>query len=192
VGPSIEIERGVWHGLRVECKGNHIVCQLDGKDVMPTITDNTFLSGRIGFITKSDSVSCFGETRITFTPHEKLAEILVREALRRYPRLIGLQLYYLQNDEAKVIASNHEDEVGTAGGRAESDVLKRGVTYFGKERHYALVTLPLHDKNGEVAAAVRVILESFAGQTEQNAVARAQPVVRDMEKRVRTAKDLLQ
>ena len=93
VGPTIEVARGVWHDLKIECKGNHIVCQLDGKDVMPALTDNTFLTGRIAFWTKSDSVSCFGETRITYTPHEILAEILVREALHRYPRLVGLRLY---------------------------------------------------------------------------------------------------
>jgi hypothetical protein len=50
----------------------------------------------------------------------------------------------------------------------------------------------LHDRNGEIAAAVRVILQSFPGQTEKNAVARAQPIVKEMENRVRTAKDLLQ
>lgn len=194
VGPSLEIPRGRWHELKIECKGNRIACLLNGKDLIPPLNDNSFTAGKIGFWTKSDAVSYFGQTKITFTPHEILAQILVREAMGRYPRLVGLQIYSLTegNSDPKVIASTHEDELGRTGGRVETDVISRGATYFGKEKNFALVTLPLHDRNGEIAAAVRVILKSFAGQTEQNAVARAQPIVKQMENRVRTAKDLLQ
>jgi hypothetical protein len=35
-------------------------------------------------------------------------------------------------------------------------------------------------------------MQSFRGQTEQNAVARALPIVKEMEARVRSAKDLLE
>lgn len=194
VGPSLEISRGVWHDLEVECKGNKITCRLDGKDVIPPLTDNTFNSGRIGFWTKSDSVSYFGQTKIVYTPHETLAEVLVREAMGRYPRLAGLKLYHLQAGDSapKIVASTYADEVGLTGGKTEADVIARGSTYFGRQKGYCLVTLPLHDRNGEVVAAVRVVLEAFPGQTEQNAIARAQPIVKQMELRIRTAKDLLQ
>jgi len=193
VGPSLEISKDVWHELKIICKGNRIDCLLDGKELIPALTDNTFTSGRIGFWTKSDAISYFGTTRLVYTPHEILASILIRDAIKRYPRLIGLKLYSAQDRaEPRIIASTHPDEIGEAGGKVEADVIQRGVLYYGKENKFALVTLPLHDHNGEVAAAVRVVLESFPGQTEQNAVARAQPVVKEMEKRVRTAKDLLQ
>ena len=108
--------------------------------------------------------------------------------------MAGLRIYAHQGDEnlPKVIASSEKDEIGEAGGKVEQDVIARDVLYYGKRQGVALVTLPLHDRNGEVAGAVRVLLKSFPGQTEQNALARAQPVVKQMEKRVRTAKDLLQ
>lgn len=194
IGPSVAIERGVWHQLQLECKGNRISCLLDGKEIIPPLNDNTFTTGKIGFWTKSDSVSYFGETRISFTPHEILAQVLVREALRKYPRLVGLRLYAHQGDlnVPKVVASSHEDELGMAGGTVEQDVISRDVMYYGKQQKVAVVTLPVHDRNGEVAGAVRVVLQSFPGQTEQNALVRAQPVVKEMESRIRTAKDLLQ
>jgi hypothetical protein len=193
VGPSLQIERGVWHELSIECKGNRISCLLNGKPVIPPLTDNTFTSGKIGFWTKSDSVSYFGLTRIDYTHYEILAQALVRETLTRYPRLRGVRIYALDGDETpKIVASNYPDELGQPGGKVERDVITRDVSYYGKDKGIALVTLPLHDRNGDVAAAVRIVMQSFPGQTEQNALARAQPVVKAMQSRVRNAKDLLQ
>ena len=54
------------------------------------------------------------------------------------------------------------------------------------------LTLPLHDNNGEKVAAVRLVMKSFVGQTENNALARAMPVVKGMEMRIQTLKDLVQ
>lgn len=192
IGPSVEIARGVWHELQIECKGNQISCLLNGEALIPPLTDNSFTSGKIGFWTMSDAVSYFGETRITFTPHEPFAQILIRDAMKRYPRLVGLKVYTLRGNERTptVVASNHPDEIGQTGGKVEQDVIARDVIYYGKQKKVALVTMPLHDRNGEVAGALRVVMQSFPGQTEQNAVARARPVVREMEQRIRTVKDL--
>jgi hypothetical protein len=41
-------------------------------------------------------------------------------------------------------------------------------------------------------AAVRVMMNTFAGQTEQNAFARAMPIVRDMQNRFGSLQDLIQ
>jgi hypothetical protein len=194
IGPSAEITKGVWHELTIDCKGNRISCLFDGKELIPPLTDNTFTAGKFAFWTKSDAVVYFGETKIVYTPHETLAQILVREAITRYPRLAGLKIYSRPQEEnpPKVIASTHEDEIGAFGGQVERDVIAKDAIYFGKDKRVALVTMPLHDRNGEVAGAVRVVLESFPGQTEQNAVARAQPVVKAMEQRIRSARDLIQ
>jgi len=54
------------------------------------------------------------------------------------------------------------------------------------------VVMPLRDRNGDPVAAVRVIMKTFAGQTEQNAVARALPVIREMQRRVASLQDLVQ
>jgi hypothetical protein len=57
IGPNVEIPKGIWHELTVEGKGNQIRCLLNGKELIPTLTDNSFSAGKIGFWTKSDSVS---------------------------------------------------------------------------------------------------------------------------------------
>jgi hypothetical protein len=55
----------------------------------------------------------------------------------------------------------------------------------------ALVTMPLRDRNGETVGAVRLSMTTFLGQTERNALARALPIVKSMEARIISAKELL-
>jgi len=192
VGPDIEIPKGVWHELKVECKGNKIRCFLNGKQVMPDITDSSFAEGKVGFWTKSDSVSYFSDTRIAYTPRETLAAALVRETLKKHPRLLGLKMYSAAatRKELQVVASDDARELGRPATRVEEDVVARDVVYCGRGKEETLVTLPLHDRNGEAIAAVRVVLQPFPGQTEQAALARARPIVKEMESRVRSARDL--
>jgi hypothetical protein len=194
IGAEAPIPKGIWHTLSVECKGNRIRCMLNEKELIPPLTDFSFTSGKIGFWTKSDSVSYFAEARITYTPRESLAKVLVRDVLKKYPRLLGLRVYAATNTTAAphVIASSQETDVGKPGDKVEQDVIARNVIYAGKGQGSFTVTLPLHDRNGDVVAAVRVVLKSFPGQTDQNAVVRAMPVVREMEKRVRSLSDLIQ
>jgi len=194
LGPSIEVTRNVWHEITVECQGNRIRCLFDAKEIIPPLTDNTFLAGKIGFWTKSDAVSYFGETKLTFTPRVTLAQVLVKEAIKRYPRLLGLKIFSLRGEDKvpTIVASSHDDEIGVTGGSVERNVINNESIYYGKEKGAALVTMPLHDRNGDIAAAVRVVMQSFPGQTEQNALARAQPIIKEMEQRIRNAKDLLQ
>lgn len=195
VGPEIPISSGTWHELTVECKGNAIRCLLDGKEQI-SVTDkvNPFTIGKIGFWTKSDSVSYFTDTKIVYTPREPPAQAIVRSILQEYPRLLGLQVYVADSgtNATRRIASGREDEVGAAGGDAERNVLSQGATYYGKTKESVSVVLPLRDRNGDVIAAVRVVMKTFAGQTEQNAIIRATPIVRQMQQRVQTLQDLVE
>lgn len=194
IGPETAIARGVWHDLTVECKGNQIRCLLNGREIIPAITDNSFTSGKIGFWTKSDSVSHFVDTKITYTPREILAKALIKAMMQKYPRLIGLKIYSAAESKPmpRIIASTDAEEVGKSGGQTERDVIAHDTVYYGKAKQSALVTLPLHDRNGDTIAAVRVTLKSFRGQTQENAVARALPIVKEMEARIRSSKDLLE
>lgn len=194
VGPEIEISKGVWHELSVECKGNQIQCFLNGKQAIPDITDSSFTEGKVGFWTKSDSVSYFGDTKIVYTPKETLAALLLRQTLKRYPRLLGLKIFAAAGDrkELQIVASDKTGEVGRLASKVEEDVVARDVVYWGRGKKETQVTLPLHDRNGEAVAAVRIVLQPFPGQTEQAALARATPIVKEMERRVRSAKDLVQ
>ena len=94
--------------------------------------------------------------------------------------------------EPRLIASNDPREIGQLAAPEQRDVLARGVIYHGKTQDSVMVTMPLHDANGETVAAVRVVMRSFFGQTEKNAIGRALPIIKRMEARVKSAADLLQ
>jgi len=193
VGPEEPVPAGVWHELTVECKGNNIRCSLNGRELI-NVTDkvNPFTNGKIGFWTKSDAVSYFADARLVYTPHEAPAQALLRSALKKYPRLLGLQLYVLGNEPktTRLLASKQAAEVGRAGGKIELDVIEQGTPYFGKERETVSVVLPLRDRNGEPVAAVRVIMKPSAGETEQHAFTKGFPVGREMQKSVASIDDL--
>src|SRR5439155_14434291 len=79
ISKEIAIPKKVWLELTIECNGNEIRCLLNGEQLVPTIkTDNSFLEGKVGFWTKSDSVSYFADTKIVYTPRETLATRVVR------------------------------------------------------------------------------------------------------------------
>jgi hypothetical protein len=191
VSKEVLIKKDVWHDLKLEVRGTQIDVFFDEQRVWPTITDTSFPQGKLGFWTKSDSVSYFADTKVIYTPREPLAVIIVRELMQHQPRLKGVRVFApLKQGGVGVIASDKPGDLGLKGAKVEEDVLARNATYYGKAKN-AIVTLPLHDRNGEVVAAVRFELESFLGQTEQNAVARAMPLIQEMEKRLGASKDLL-
>jgi len=194
IGPKIEISRGVWHELAVECKGSEIHASLDGNEVLPTLGDKSFSSGKIGFWTKSDSVSYFADMRITYTPTEKLAQALVRDMINKYPRLKGIRVFARANGDTQpmVIGSNDPAQLGQPATPEVLDVISNGQIYHSKKSGEVTITMPLRDNNGDRIAAVKVIMKAFPGQTEKNALARALPIVKQMEGRVQNAKELLQ
>ena len=192
IGPKIEFRLGEWRELAVECKGNQIRCLLDGKEAIPMLTDSGLSSGRIGFWTKSDTIAHFTDARVRFSPREPPAQTFVRDVLQRYPRLVGLRIVLPTGTPAQptVVASKEEGELGQPADQASREVLQSGQTYFGREKGIVLVTLPLCDRNGETIAAVKVTLDSFPGETQQNAIMRARPVVKAIQERVTSASDL--
>jgi hypothetical protein len=194
IGSKLEVPKGVWHDLTIECRGTQIRVLYDGKEAFPTLGDTTFASGKIGFWTKSDAVSHFGDTRIVYKPKVNLAQILVRDVMQKYDRLKGVKIYAANTNEtqARIIASSDPTELGQPAPKEEQDVIARGTKYAGKGKGFMAVSLPLHDCNGEAVAAVRVVLSTFPGETEKTALIRATPVVKSMEPRVQRQADLFQ
>jgi 3-keto-disaccharide hydrolase len=194
IGSKVEIAKGTWHDMTVECAGNKVTCSLDGKVVIPQLQQDTFPKGKIGFWTKSDSISYFTDAKISYTPLEVPAQAIVRELVRKYPRLLGLKVYVNSSGKQSplVIASKDEKEIGQTGEKTEQDVISRGSIYYGKGKGAVWVIMPLRDRNGEAIAAARVVMKSFAGQTEQNALGRALPIVKEMQARIQTREDLVQ
>ena len=194
IGGKAEIPKGVWQELSIQCQGNQIKFSLNGAEIVPPMRDNTFNSGKIGFWTKSDSVSYFAETRITYTPRVRLAQSLVSDAIKKYPRLQRLKISAPDagSTEPKVIASSDPGDVGQPAKKEAADVIARGVIYHGEDKGKVFVTMPLKDSNGDSIAAVEVVMKAFPGQTEKNAIARAMPIVKQLEARVRNAAELME
>jgi hypothetical protein len=195
VGVDVAIPSGAWHEMTVECKDNQIRSSLDGKELI-NLTDKVdpLKSGKIGFWTKSDSVSYFADTKILYTPREPPAQGLVRETVKKFPHLLDLKIYIAADDPKapRLLACKDEKDLGQAGGKEEQGAIGQGAIFYGKGKGSVSVILPLRDRNGDSIAAALLKMKSFPGQTEQNALARAQPIVRDMQDKVQTLQDLLE
>jgi hypothetical protein len=191
IGPVVAVAAGDWHTLAVRCEGNQISVWLDDKSVMPPLGDNTFTEGKIGFWTKSDAVSYFADAGIDYTPRVPLAQSMVDTVLARQSRLLGLRIYATAADGAvRILASKDPSETGQPGTEAEAAAIKNGTVSFGRESNAVLVTLPMHDRNGEVIAAVRVKLKTFFGETQDNAVTRAMNILKLLQVMCLSAEDL--
>ena len=188
------IIKGVWYELTIDCKGSHIRAWLNGKEEIPELIDGHFAQGKIGFWTKSDAVSYFADTKINYTPREPFAQTLVRDALKQHPKLLGLKVYASSTNAAdiRLIASTDPSDIGQPAEQVERDVIARSLVFQRRQKDTQMVILPLHDSNGETIAAVQVMMKTFPGETEKTAITRALPIVKQMEARVLTAKDLTQ
>jgi len=193
MGPQLNISIGRWHTLAVQCQGNQITFWLDGQPVMPTLGDNTFATGKIGFWTKSDAVSYFSDPVIDYMPRISAARELVKNILEKQPRILGLQIFTLDgNGQPRIIASNDETEIGQPGTDAEKDAITTGKIYFGRGDGVDAITLPFRDRNGDPMAAVHLRLKTFLGETQDNALGRATLLIHKMQEQITSADELLQ
>jgi len=197
IGPEVRIPSGVWHELSVTCQGNHIRCSLNGKEAIPPMTDNSFAHGKVAFWTKSDAVSYFVDAHLTYTPREIFAKALIRDTMKENPRLMGIKIYAATTNaaagspvEVKVIASKEDSDLGEAADNAVQDALARDVIYYARPKDSAMITMPLHDRNGEVVAVVRILLKPYFAENQQVQMARARPIVKAIESRIKSARDL--
>ena len=166
IGPACQIAPGTWHELAAQCDGTRITIWLDGKPVMPTLEDNTFAEGKIGFWTKSDSVTYFTDAVVDYTPNKvPAAQVMVNSVLRQEPRILGLQIYTLGTTNAtSILASKNPAERGQPGTGAELAAIHDGTVSFGREHDAVLVTMPLQDRNGDYIAAGAPEVEKLFGR----------------------------
>src|SRR5947207_464201 len=94
-------------GGPVHCPARRQIVRYDGAHVITDLTARSFTKGQLSFWTKSDSVSYFADTSIVYTPKEPLAAALVRQMLKKYPRLLGLKIFAttINRKELHVVAS---------------------------------------------------------------------------------------
>jgi hypothetical protein len=188
LGPSVDIATNTWHTLTVSGQGNQFTFWFDGRLVMPPLQDNSFAEGKVGFWTKSDAVSYFCDPMIDYTPRVPAAQALVDGIMAKQSRILGLQIYTLNSQgQPRVIASKDKSEAGQPGTDAETKAIADGAVSYGKEKGVDILILPLHDRNGDPIAAVRLRLKSFLGETQENAVTRATMIVNQMQAEVTSA-----
>lgn len=193
LGPSVPVPLGEWLTLKIECRGNEIRAWFNGKEAIKLITDTSFMSGKIGYWTKSDSLCSFGDTHITYQPRQILAQSIVDDLMKKYSRLYDLKIYMLdEQGEPRVVASKNPQDLGSAGDNPQKQAIARGAIFVAKNRKDVSVVLPVRDKNGDPMAAVVVDMESFRGQTRENAIIRATPIVQAIQARAHTPAELKQ
>lgn len=192
IGTKLDIPKGVWHQLTIECRGNQIKVLFNGKEAIPAMTDKSFMFGKVGFWTKSDSLSHFANAQINYTPRETIAQTVVRDTHRHY-KLQDLMIFSHQGKDPgiKVVASVNPADLGKPATDLELGVIEKGKVYQSKIARVITMTLPMHDANGDTIAAVRLVMKSFAGETEKTALGRAVPIIRRMESHVRTHDELV-
>lgn len=193
LGPQVDITTNTWHTLTVLGQGNQFTFRLDDRLVMPPLQDNTFAEGKIGFWTKSDAVSYFCDPVIDYTPRIPAAQALVDDVMEKQPRILGLQIYTLNSQgQPHVIASKDKTETGQPGTDAEQKAITDGAISYGRAKGVDTVILPFRDLNGDPMAAVRLRLKSFIGETQQNALTRANLILKTMQAQVTSSDQLLQ
>jgi hypothetical protein len=145
IGNNLTIAKGIWHDFAIECKGSRIRALLDGKEAIPSLDDPSFSTGKIAFWTKSDSVAHFADTQISYKPREILAQTLVNDALKKYPRLVGLKIYAAATNDApmRVVGSMDTKELGEIAPSEAEEVLVRDKGYFfGKSGTWLRLPFP--------------------------------------------------
>jgi hypothetical protein len=191
VNSTCTVAPGTWHQLAVQCEGTHITVWLDNQLAFPEIGDPQFSEGKIGFWTKSDSVTYFANAVLDYTPIVPAAQVLVESVMHEEPRILGLQIYTLgTNNITSIVASKDPSERGQPGTDAELAAIRNGTVSFGRKHGDVYITLPLHDRNGDYIAAVRFKLKSFFGETQDNAVNRALLLLKVMQQFGLSADDL--
>lgn len=188
IGPTIKIPAGEWHTLEVSCKGNNIRCGMDGKELIPTLTDSSFTSGRLALWTKSDSLSHFANLEVDYEPLKSLAERLVDRALDRYPRLRAVSVF--TRKDGKVISAATSDPATPGTDPSNPEILlalDEGKVSVGSTRQSAIAVMPLRDRNGDPRFAVRLEMRTFTGQTDNNIAARGRIISSFLEDLVHSA-----
>ena len=129
-------------------------------------------------------------------PRTPYMQSVAEEIIKKYPRLLGLQIYAsAKSGPPSIVASKDAADIGAVGGKAEQDVIDRGfMAYFvnQKDKGWVEVTLPLRDRNGDITAAMKTRMERFHGETQDTALGRALVVKKAIEQQLDTMRNIMQ
>ena len=176
IGPMFAVPTGQWHTLSVQCEGHQITIRLDDTLVMPPLNDNAFPEGKVGFWTKSDSLTYFAGGHVDYAPRVPVAQQMVDGVMQKETKILDLRIYATKpgsTNQTAVIASSMPGEIGLAGTDAELHTITDGTTWYGTEHGAVLVNLPIRDNNGDILGAMHVKLRHYFTESQDAAVTRA-------------------
>jgi len=193
IGRSLKIPKGRWGELTVVCKDNKIVVLLNGKVAIPELVDNSFRVGKVGFWTKSDSVSYFTDARVKYTPRVPLAQKMIQQMVDDSKTLVAMTImaYDATRKELRVIAATEEADRNKSATENEIKYFNTDEMFYRKEKNRRVTLyIPLHDRNGDAVALLKVFGKTFFGETKQTTITRALKIQSEMEKRFTDASQL--
>jgi hypothetical protein len=62
---EVKVKAGEWHTIKVEMKGDHIECYLDGKKLLDVKDDSIKEAGKVGLWTKADAQTRFDDFKVS-------------------------------------------------------------------------------------------------------------------------------
>jgi len=190
IGGTFKIDPGAWHDIKITCKGMEIRCEVDGK-TFPPLNDTSLASGKLGFITQGDTAAQFADAKIDYVPIIPFAKKLLDQTIKKYPRLISLEIYARkEGGPVQLVASSKSVQMGSPGGKTETEAIDKSAFYFLRKDKSVEVTVPMRDRNGEIAAALKVEMITFIGETQNNAIGRAGLIRKYMEQELGAVSNL--
>lgn len=206
-----EFEKDQWYTLAIETNGPQISIRLDGKNILPLITDTTFTQGKIGFWTKADSISSFAETWISFKPEFNRFEGALNWILKENRNVKDARILALPNSQSRyqiqkqleasgtdsdqelksisdllsVKASTNTEEIGQSATEFEKRCLDENSPFTAKKNKPKrwVFLVPLHDNNGETFAVMRVEMNRGFGISKRVSLAQALKIGKEIEKK---------
>jgi hypothetical protein len=147
------------------------------KSAVHTAVVSAVIVGAVGWAIVTPSPGQAASGRI-------FAQKLVEEILPKHSEVTGLEISVVTKAGCKTIAATDPKELGEKCDKDELQPLQTGDPSVELESDGFDVTLPLHDGNGKIIAAVGMDFKPAAGQTKESVVKQGQQIVAEMESQV--------
>jgi hypothetical protein len=108
--------------------------------------------------------------------------------------LVDVQVFgrHPGSKELVLLAAKNHEKPGKPAGATELKALAENRVYYSKNAKTAVVTHPLHDRNGEPIGVARFEIQAYRGQLEAATLGRVLPIVKEMEQRIGAAPELIE
>src|ERR1700730_14527361 len=120
------------------------------------------------------------------------AQKLVEETLPKHSEVIDLEISVITKAGCKTIAATDPKDLGEKCDKDELQPLQTGEPSVESESDGFDVTLPLHDGDRKIIAAVGMDFKRAVGQTKESVVKQGQQIVAEMESQVRSKNKLFE